>query len=152
MFSDRQFIYLLLLANSFIWVRSSFSKFSGGKFVDSLGRTLQAFASKNPYPWFKNFLENVAIPNAHTFGILTLWGELAVAVSSVLALLFLLITDKSNPWVLLVLGFGLLGGLFLNGIFWLASAWTGVSTDSINLLMFFVQAIGLWFVVANLKF
>lgn len=134
------FFLLFILVIGLVWLKSSYGKLTGGVFVDGLGKTLTMFASKNPYPWYKDFLTTIAIPNAKTFGLLTMWGELLSAVS-IIASVVILIATGGSKLIKIVLLLGLLGGAFLNAVFWLASAWTGPSTDSLNLLMLVLQAI-----------
>lgn len=145
MMSERVIILLILLANSLLWVRSSFGKVTEGKFVSGLGGTLTKFASNNPYPFVKDFLQSVAIPNSILFGNLTMWGEVLVAISTIIAVLYLLFQQKSNNLIKLMLVVGLLGGIFLNLIFWSSAGWTSSSTESLNLLMMVVQFFGLIF-------
>lgn len=145
------YLLLIILANGVLWLRSSIGKLSSGKFVEELGSTLARFASKNPYPWYKDLLQNTAIPNSHLFGLLTQWGELLVALSTLGAAAYLLIKPAKNRLVLMVLLLGLSGGMFLNAVFWLASGWTSPSTDSLNLLMFGIQFIGAVFAFQLLR-
>lgn len=146
------YAYLLnLLIINFIWARSSFGKITEGKFVDSLGKTLEKFASNNPYPWVKDFLQNSAIPNSSLFGLMTMWGEFLVAVSLALALFYLLIKRESNSLIILLLALGLVGGMFFNIVFWFTAGWTSASTGSLNLLMFLIQLFGLVFTLRLLK-
>lgn len=142
---------LIFLAIDFIWLRSSIGKLTEDKFVGSLGITLTKFASKNPYPWFKDFLQNVAIPNAKTFGVLTMWGEFLTAIALTISVLYLLFSKKNNQLITVLLIVGLIGGMLLNATFWLASGWTSASTDGLNLLMFLIQTIGLFFALKLLK-
>ncbi|MCL5784924.1 MAG: hypothetical protein M1142_06260 [Patescibacteria group bacterium] len=148
--TDKIYLLLIFLFDGLIWLKSSIGKFQSGNFADSLGGTLAKFASNNPYPWYKSFLQNVAIPNSKIFGLFTQWGEFFSAISIILASIFLLLGTK-NKVVLVLLFLGLLGGMFLNAIFWLASGWTSASTDSLNLLMFVIQTIGLAYVLNLLK-
>ncbi|MBI2019099.1 hypothetical protein HYS95_00330 [Candidatus Daviesbacteria bacterium] len=135
-------LLLIFLTIGFIWLRSGFGKLSSDAFPAALGETLQKFASKNPYPWYKTFLVKIAIPNSQVFGNLVMWGEVLVATSITLASLYLLFKKPTLP-IKAVLGLGLIGGAFLNIIFWLASGWTSPSTDSLNLVMLAVALIGL---------
>ena len=134
------YFLLFILAIGLIWAKSSYGKLIGGVFVEGLGKTLTMFASKNPYPWYKDFLTQIALPNSKTFGLLTMYGELFTALSLTISSILLIVTS-GNKLVKTVLLLGLLGGMFLNGIFWLASAWTSPSTDSLNLLMLVLEAI-----------
>lgn len=132
-------IYLLL---GLTWLRSSVGKITGGKFVDSLGGTLSKMSSGNPYPWFKNFLQDVVIPNSKLFGTLTMWGEFLTAVVIIGAALILLFSRADQKFWVVALILGLLGGMFLNAIFWLGFGYSNVSTESLNLLMFLIELIG----------
>lgn len=138
---------LIILFNGLIWARSSLGKFAGGTFVDGLGATLGKFASKNPYPWFKDFLEGVAIPGSQFFGQLVLWGEALVAISVTLGALYLLLNKKADKTVLFLFALGLLGGALMNLFFWLASGYTSPSTDGLNLVMLVTQLVGAAYII-----
>ena len=148
--NDSMVLYVLL-AIGFIFLRSGYGKVSGGEFVGGLEKTLGFFASKNPYPFVKAFLISTAIPNSEIFGTLTMFGELVIAVSILIPIGYYLFKHSLIPIMLFLLGAGLVGALFLNGTFWLASGWTSPSTDSLNLLMVFVETIGLVFIIKEYK-
>ncbi len=137
--------YLLgiLLFIGLIWSRSSFGKFTSGNFAESLGGILTRFAEKNPNAFYKDFLQNTAIPNSQAFGQLILWGEALVAIAIVIPALYLIFQPKTKCkvtlWLLIA---GLIGGAFLNLNFWLASGYTSPSTDGLNLLMIVTQLAG----------
>ncbi len=139
-------ILLMLLADSFIWARSSYGKITGGTFVSGLGGTLTKFASNNPYPWFKTFLQNTAIPNSQAFGALTLVGEAFAAAAITLAALYMLIKGV-NKFGLVILILGIITSAFLNLIFWLAAGWTSASTDGLNLFMLLFELIALVYTI-----
>lgn len=141
-------LLFIILVNGLIFLRSSWGKFADDKFANGLAGTLAKFASKNPYPFYKSFLESVAIPNSQLFAVLTMTGELFAALTLVLGSIYLLLNKKNqkNQFVTLVLRLGLVVGLFLNVSFWLASAWTSPSTDGLNLLMAVVQLIALVYI------
>lgn len=132
-------IYLVLGG---IWLRSSIGKITGGKFADTLGDLLAKMSQANPYPWFKSFLQTVAIPNAKIFGTLTMWGEFLTALAIVLGSAYLLFYKGDQRLGTIVLILGLLVGMFLNAIFYLGFGYSNVSTESLNLLMFLVEAVG----------
>lgn len=134
---------LILLSLGLLWLRSSLSKFASGNFVSNLGATLNKVVDKNPYPWFKQFLNTVAIPNSEIFGFLVLWGEFLTALAIILGSVMLLRKLGPEKWARLILIAGLAGGLFLNIIFWLGFGYTSPSTDSLNLLMGAVELIGI---------
>lgn len=143
------FLYVLV-AVDFIWLRSAYGKISGGKFITSLDSTLQKFASSNPYPPVKDFLQNIAMPNSITLGYLIMWGEVLVAVALAVGVLLLML-GKLSKFSIFILALGLLGGSFLNLTFWLASGWTGASTDGLNLLMFVIEIVGFTQIVKLLR-
>lgn len=133
---------LMLLSVGFIWLRSSVGKFTGGTFVDTLAGTLGKFASNNPYAWYKNYLQIVAIPNAKTIGMVIMWSEFLAAISITGAILYLLFGSEKNKIAQIILLIGLIGGMILNANFWLAAGWMSPSTESVNLLMFLIQGVG----------
>lgn len=138
-------LLLILLVIDFIWLKSSYGKFSGGKFVLGMEGTLKKFASENPYPPVKDFLQSVAMPNAPVFGTLTMWGEAMVGITLLISLLWLLFKKGGNNSALLLLLLGLLGGAFLNGVFYLSSGWMSPSSESLNLLMFTIEVIAAFY-------
>ena len=144
-------LILILLFLGLTWLRSGWGKLTEGKFVDGLGGVLTKFASNNPFPWYKSFLQNVAIPNSKIFAYLTMWGEFLTAITVSLAALYLLVVRRRSRLVLISLGLGLLGGVFLNAIFWLAASYTSPSTDSVNLIMLAIELAGLTFVFRELR-
>ena len=148
--SMNTYLYMLLSVG-IVWLRSSFGKITSGKFPQVLGQTLEKFASNNPYPWYKNYLQTVAIPNAKIIGVITMWSEFFVALSITIAVLYLLIKPEGNKVAEIVLAVGLLGGMILNLNFWLASGWMSPSGESINFLMFLIQFVGFVYLVKLLK-
>ena len=138
---------LIFLSVGLLWLRSSYGKFTSGTFVSGLGETLTKASAKNPYPWFKQFLASVAIPNSELFGTLVLWGELLSAVAITVGAILMLVNPHPNKFVILVLLAGLAGGALLNIVFWLGFGYTSPSTESLNLLMAVVQIIGIFFVM-----
>ena len=147
MLKENKYLYLIFMTAGFIFLRSGYGKVTEGKFVGALASTLGKFAEKNPYPFFKDFLNNFAIPNSQLFGVLTQWGEVLTGLSLFFISAYILFTGKSSKLLYLLLGLGLLGGMFLNGTFYLASGWTSASTESLNLMMFLVELIGLGYIL-----
>lgn len=146
-----KFFLWVLLTLSFIWLRSSYGKLTGGTFVQNLGKTLEKFASDNPYPLFKGFLQDAAIPNSVIFGNLTMYGEVFAGAIILIVALYYLTNQKNSRVLNFLLFLGLLVGAFLNGIFWLAAGWTSPSTDGLNLLMFVIQVIGIIYLTKDKK-
>lgn len=131
---------LITLVVGLVWARSNWEKFSGGKFVDSLGAILTKSAEHNPNLWYKSFLQDIAIPNSVIFAQMVLWGEFLVAAAILFSSIYLL--RKQNRFVYIILISGLSGGFFLNLNFWLAFAWTGAAADNLNLLMGAIELLG----------
>lgn len=140
----------IILALGLVWAKASLGKFSSGNFVPELGQTLLKVQPKNPYPFFKEFLANFAIPNYQIFGTMVLYGEALVAISLILGSSLLLFKKNVNKMVIFLLIIGLLGGLFLNINFWLGFGWTSPAADSLNLLMGVIEAIGIFFLIKQL--
>ncbi len=143
--------FFTFITLGFIFLRSGYEKLESGSFAASLATTLTKFASKNPYPWYKSFLESVAIPNSNIFGALTMYGELLSGISMFGLGVYFFFGKKVTPLALIILGLGLLGGAFLNATFWLASGWTSPSADSLNLLMFLLELNGLIYIFNQLR-
>lgn len=145
---DKAYRYLLLIIATvgFIWLRSGVGKLLQEKFISGMSSTLQKFAGSNPYPWYKQFLENVAIPNSEIFGQLTLWGEILTGLALVLLPLYCIFKPASRTLALLLTG-GLIGGMLMNLNYWLAAGYMSPSTESVNLLMLAIEFIGLIYVL-----
>lgn len=106
---------------------------------------MSKFASNNPYPPVKSFLLSIAIPNSTLFGTLTMWGELLSGLAVLLSVVYLFF--GASKLAALLLTMGLIGGMFLNAVFYFAAGWISSSTASVNQVMFLVQAVGLIFAV-----
>lgn len=143
-----KYLLIIFLVLGLLWAKSSYGKLTGGTFVSSLGTTLTKTADKNPYPWFKQFLISTAIPNSQMFGSLTMWGELLSAVAIILGSI-LLLSSQMKKVASLILLLGLVGGAFLNIIFWLGFGYTSSSTDSLNLFMAIVEIIGVVYMLSS---
>lgn len=149
--SSNRYLLFIIEVIGLLYLKSSWGKISGGVFVNTLGGILGKFASKNPYPFMQSFLKDIAIPNSKTFGLLTMWGELLVALALVISAAYLFFNFKRSNLVILLLILGLTGGMFLNAVFWFASGWTSASTDGLNLIMFVAQLSGLVYGLRLLK-
>lgn len=141
-----RYLLFILLVIDFIWLKSAYGKWSGGKFVAGMEGTLKKFASENPYQPVKDFLQGMAIPNASLFGTLTMWGETLVGISLIISLVWLLFKKQANKLILGLLLAGLLGGVFLNKVFYFSSGWMSSSSESLNLLMFTVELVAAFYV------
>lgn len=142
---------LMLLPSALVWLRSGFGKVTEGKFPGILEGILKKFASENPYPFYKSFLENTVIPNAKSVGTFIMWSELVSAVFVIIPLIYLLTQKNKNKIIEYMLIAGLLLGIFLNVNFYLGGAWTNQSKEGLNILMILSQTIGLVFIIKSLK-
>lgn len=138
---NQKYFTLVLLVMGFIFLQSGYEKIASGKFVEGLAGTLGKFASNNPYPWFKDLISSVGVPNAGLFGPLVMYGEVLVGAALFGVSAYLLLGKKATKLVYLALLLGSLGAAALNGTFWLAAGWMSPSTESLNLLMFAVAVI-----------
>lgn len=141
----------MLLPSGLVWLRSGFTKIIEGKFPGMLETILKKFASDNPYPFYKSFLENTVIPNAKSVGTFIMWAEAITALSIIVPVLYLLTQKRRNKIVEYMLMFGLILGIFSNVNFFLGGAWTNVSKEALNIIMIMSQAIGLVFVIKSFK-
>lgn len=135
-----QLYSLFLLPITIIWVRSSIGKITGGVFVNSLEKTLEKFASGNPYGWFATLIDQVALPNIKVIGNLILWGEVFVAIGLSISVLYLLFLHPNKPTGVILAG-TLVVAMLMNILFWFGSGWMSPSSDGLNLLMFLLELV-----------
>ncbi len=117
---------LLRILTGWIFIHAGWEKISAPGFVPGMAKTLEHFASKNPYPWMVGLLQTVGIPNSSFFGVLFAWGELLVGLS-----LFFGVLSQV----------GLLGALAMNVTFYFAAGWSSPSTATANEMMIFVEIV-----------
>lgn len=89
-------------------------------------------AAENPFPWYKEFLEQTVLTHAPLFGQLTAWGEALVGISLVFGLLA---------------GLGALGGLLLSLSYGFAAQ--HLSGASFGLHYLLVSAMVLFFIARS---
>lgn len=141
---------LISLVLGLIWLKSVATKVAVGNFPGGLSATLEKFASQNPFPHYKEFLQEIAIPNSAVFGYLVVAGEFLASIAILIPTALILLKKESRV-LLIILALGLSGGLFLNLNFGIAAGWTSPSTEGLNLLMFFIELISLSSVLADLR-
>ncbi|TAL19497.1 DUF2892 domain-containing protein [Patescibacteria group bacterium] len=123
------------------WWHAGWEK-ATGTFLADLPKILEMFASKNPYPLFKNFLLQTALPNADTFGPLVQWGQLLVGLGLALAAAAIIYDHaKTRRLAYGVAIAALISGAVMNANFWLAAGWTGPATAGSNVMMFWPELI-----------
>lgn len=142
---------ILLIPLSIIWLRSSIGKLTEGTFVENLNQTFARFAENNPYPWYKNLITTIAIPNFETIGAIVMWTEFVVALITLFCAIILLFRPIVQKPVLATLSIGLILGIILNVNFYFASGWTSPSSESLNFLMIAFQIILLWITYSLIK-
>lgn len=146
---SKPFLFVILIVG-LIWIRSGYGKLTGG-FVGNLDKALMKFVSENPYPFVKDFLNSVAIPNHVIFSYLTQWGEIFAGAALLICSIVLIANPRINRFFLSLLSLGLLVGAFLNLTFWLSAGWTSPSTESLNLIMFTIETVAILVVFKKLK-
>jgi hypothetical protein len=120
------------------WWLAGWEKVTGGMFVVKLDQTLAAFASQNPFAWYKEFLTGFATQNFLTLGYLIVWGQLITGMLLVLgaALYAWAKTEHARRAAIIFSILGLLSGIFMNANFYLAAGWTSPGTHGVNIVMF----------------
>lgn len=129
----------------FEWLRAGWEKVDNPQFVSGMGKTIGAFASKNPTSWYKDFLTGFAAPNATVLGWVVAYGELLAGIALLVAATLYILNIQRYPVFgpltsALALA-ALVGGAFMSINFWLAAGWLSVSTDGLNLQMFLTQLV-----------
>lgn len=134
------------------WWHAGWEKVTSGDFVAGIGKTLAFFASKNPWAWCQEFLLGFATENAAILGQLVQWGELAVGVALAISIGVTLYAKSSSSIVsaLRLSVVALIGGMVLNAVFYFCAGWTSPSTQGVNMIMFWVQAILLYVQISTL--
>lgn len=136
-------ILWILIAFGLEFLRSSYGKIAGGKFVGGMVPILKSFASKNPNDWYRNFLNSWAIPNSQMLGNLIMWGELLSGIAMTAGSAYLLLNKGKGRLAQTILILGLIGGAFLNFNFYFAAGWTSPSTEGLNLIMLVIEVVGI---------
>ncbi|MFO7260566.1 MAG: TQO small subunit DoxD [bacterium] len=90
------------------------------RWVNFLPRRLMEYASENPIEVYRQFLLDVAIPNAGVFAYLTAFGETAVGIGLTLGLFT---------------GYASIIGFFLMANYFAASYWTGMCQQGFHVLL-----------------
>lgn len=125
------------------WWSAGWEKVSSPEFVSGINGTLGYFASKNPFPWYKDFLLGPATNSSTLFAYSVEWSQVTIAIILTFAGVFF-VYSKNLSIQKLALKFSVLalvGGMLMNANFYLAAGWTGPSTHGINVVMFWVQAV-----------
>lgn len=144
-------LYIQLIL-TYAWWSAGWEKISSGEFIGGIAKTLGFFASKNPFGWYKSFLENFALPNASVFGYVVEWSQIAIAVCLLLTtiIIFFSRVNKTKNAVFVLMILALFGGLLMNANFYFAAGWTGPGTKGDNIIMFWTEAILMYVWISQL--
>jgi thiosulfate dehydrogenase (quinone) large subunit len=93
---------------------------AAGRFVAFHPKRVAEFAAGNPIEWYKHFLQETVLPNAHLFATLQAYGEAAVGLGLLLGLLT---------------GLAALVGLYLSVNFGLATQWMSSGQQGFHVLL-----------------
>ncbi|MEY4723338.1 MAG: hypothetical protein RLZZ324_851 [Candidatus Parcubacteria bacterium] len=131
------------LVLAYVWMEAGWEKLSDEKFVGGIDGTLKFFASKNPFPWFVTLLRGPFTDHSLLFAYAVEWGEMAAGVAlAVAAFGMLFAMDEKHRRLSYVLSkAALAGGMVMSASFYFAAGWTGPGTKSVNVLMFWTQAV-----------
>lgn len=127
---------------AYAWFNGGWYYVTNPEFATTVGKTLEYFASQNPFPWYKAFLLGPATDASHLFGLAVEWGELAVGIALAVSLVGILVgREARRRQALIVASVALAFGMFMNANFYFASGWTGAWTKGDNVVMFWVQGV-----------
>ena len=136
-------LVVIQMTLAYEWWSAGWEKVSSPEFVSGINGTLGYFASKNPFPWYKDFLLGFATRNSTLFAYSVEWSQIAIAIILAIAGAVFVYSKqeviKKNALKLSILA--LIGGILMNANFYLAAGWTGPGTHGINVVMFWVQGI-----------
>ena len=129
------------------WWSAGFAKLIDPEYITGMPATIAFFASSNPFAWFSSFLTGFATANAEVLGRLVLIGELLTALGLFLTAALCVYAKQSRlrRSTIVVAVAALTGGLLMNAVFYFAAGWTGPGTHSLNVVMFWAQAVLIYF-------
>lgn len=132
------------------WLMSGYEKIVDPAFLGGIPKTLAYFASKNPYSWYRAYLEGSATQYAGYLGYAVVWGELLAGIGLIVAACA---TYARNEMIrkaaACVSVCALIGGLLMSANFFFAAGWTGPGTKGMNVVMFWTQLALLYVWVAS---
>src|SRR3989344_6922994 len=136
-------LVVIQMTLAYEWWSAGWEKVSSPEFVSGINGTLGYFASKNPFPWYQDFLLGFATRNSTLFAYSVEWGQVAIAITlAVAGAVFVYSKQTAIQKIALKLSvLALVGGMLMNANFYLAAGWTGPGTHGINVVMFWIQAI-----------
>lgn len=132
------------LVLAYEWWNAGWEKVSSGGFVAGISGTLSAFAGKNPFPWYKAFLEGFAMKNAALFAYAVEWTQVVIGVTLAVSAACFLYRPQDGWWTrrwMRCAIWCLAAGALMNANFYLAAGWTGPGTKGVNVVMFWSQIV-----------
>ncbi len=131
----------------FEWIGAGYEKLSSGTFPQDLTKIIAYFASRNPYPWYRDFLVWLTSQNVRALGYIVEWGQFAAGIALIAGpLTYLWAHSKTlKKIVVACMVAALIGGVIMNAHFYLASGWTSAGTSGVNYLMFWSQLLLIYF-------
>lgn len=146
-------IVAIQIVLAYEWWSAGWEKVSSPGFVANISQTLAVFASKNPFPWYKSFLEGRAMRNATAFAYAVEWSQVLIALALAASAALLLYAHDGKMRRLALCGalIALFGGAWMNANFYLAAGWTGPGTKGVNVVMFWTQAVLMYVWASTLR-
>ena len=139
-------VFMVLVVIGYEWFTAGFEKISSKTFAVQMPGTIAYFASKNPFPWYRDFLNGMDKGRAQDLGYAIEWAQILMGIVLMLGPMVYLWTNKIDLKKFLngLMVVALIGGLLLNANFYLAASWTSPGTKGINVVMFWTQFILLY--------
>ena len=135
------------------WWSFGWAYVSDPGFINGTPVIIGSFASRNPFPAYREFLLGPALRNAQQFGYAVEWSQVAVSLALAgSAVAMLLVRREQHLRAALIVAICALAvGMLMNANFYVAAGWTGVIVRTINAVTFWVQAILLYAWASSLR-
>lgn len=139
-------VFMIQAVIGYEWFAAGYEKISSKTFVTQMPGTVAYFASKNPFPWYRDFLSGMDKQRAQDFGYVVQWSQILMGIVLILGSAVYLWTKNDDAKKLLtgMIVVALIGGLVMNANFYLAASWTSPGTKGVNVTMFWTQFILLY--------
>lgn len=135
-------VHFIQIVVALVWLHAGYEKVLKSDFASSLSATLAKFAGSNPHAWYQSWLTGFMTDKSLILGYMVQWGEVAVGLGLLIALVLMHRTRSARVmrlgvWMA-VLAFG--GSMIMSANFYLAAGWMSTSTAGFNLIMLGVEA------------
>lgn len=142
------------LVLAYEWWTAGWEKVSSSAFVEDIGRTLAAFASRNPFPWYKSFLEGFAARNSTLLAYAVEWTQIVIGLTLALFAAVILYrpddAGRNRRWLRCAI-WCLAAGAVMNANFYLAAGWNNPGTRGVNVVMFWSQIVLMYVWASTLR-